>query len=63
MENLAVIASQCAHWRGNLKRIAVDSHVGLRPPRNDQKGGFCRNDGGFWKGCVDKPVEKSFTTG
>ena len=42
----AVIASQCAHWRGNPLRTRRkpneiqaktfgDCHVGLRPPRND----------------------------
>ena len=33
-----VIASQCAHWRGNPRKLPEsfgDCHVGLRPPRND----------------------------
>ena len=33
-----VIASQCSHWRGNLHLGVTDSHVGLRPPRNDREG-------------------------
>ena len=35
----SVIASQCAHWRGNPPNIPEtlgDCHVGLRPPRNDE---------------------------
>ena len=35
----SVIASQCAHWRGNPRNIPEtlgDCHVGLRPPRNDE---------------------------
>jgi len=50
----SVIASQCAHWRGNPRNIPEtlrDCHVGLRPPRNDELFGeqFVKSEfeGGF----------------